>query len=150
MRPDPRQHPERDESGRIIYLGDVRRRRGSRRQEPDTHYLAALVLVAVACLAIWAAVLLTLQPARLLTYLAFFVPLGIALAALATIGVYALEWRRGLFPSLSRCVRRGALIAVVIVANLAVRAGHRWTLLIALGSVAVALLVDAVAARRDE
>ena len=150
MRPDPRQHPERDESGRIIYLGDVRRRRGSRRQEPDTHYLAALVLVAVACLAIWAAVLLTLQPARLLTYLAFFVPLGIALAALATIGVYALEWRRGLFPSLGRCARRGSLISAVIVANLAVRAGHRWTVLVALGSVAAALLVDAVAARRDE
>lgn len=150
MRPDPRQHAERDESGRIIYLGDVRRRRGSRRQEPDTHYLAALLLVAVACLAIWAAVLLTLQPARLLTYLAFFVPLATAVAALATIGAYVVEWRRGLFPSLGRCARRGALFSAVIVANLAAQAAHRWSVLVALGSIGVGIILDAIAARHDQ
>jgi hypothetical protein len=149
MRPDPRQDHERDASGRIIYLGDVRRRR-SRRTAPDRHYLAAVVLLGVVAWAVWLCVFLTLAPARLLTFLAFFVPLGLALAATGTVVAYAIDVRRTQVPSLLRAGRRGSLVAAVLVTNLAVTAAHRWTPFVAIGSIALAVSADIVVARRSE
>ncbi len=142
MRPDP-QRPEQDDSGRIIYLGDVRRRRGLRPPTPDRAYLVILAAVALVSWLIWLGVVLTVAPLRLLTYLAFFLPLGIALAATASLGFYGIEWQRGLLPNVHRAIRRGVLLAAVVVVNLAVLPAHQWNVLVGVVSVTVALLVDA-------
>src|SRR5947199_6858072 len=111
MRPDPTERHEHDPSGRIIYLGDVRRRRGSKRQSPDHHYLATLALIALVGWAAWTIVLFNLSPSKLLTYLAFFVPLAIALTASATLVAYAVEYQRQDYASLKSAGRRGVLFS---------------------------------------
>jgi hypothetical protein len=142
MRPNPT-HPRDEDSGRIIYLGDVRRRRSSRRrQTPDHHYVLVLGLVAIAAWIVWLSVFLTLPPARLLTYLAFFAPLFVAVAGSCTVIAYAIDWRRGYYPSLRECLRRGTLAAAVVVVNLAAMAAHHWMLPLAIGTIAVAVLLD--------
>lgn len=142
MRPDPHHVPERDDSGRIIYLGDVRRRKGRRRQSPDQHYLIALAACALAGWGVWLAVILSLAPSRLLTYLAFFLPLSFALAATGTLAAYAVEWRRELLPSLVRAGSRGILFAAVVVTNLTFQAAHRWTPIVTVVALAIAVLID--------
>ena len=149
MRPDPTERHEHDPSGRIIYLGDVRRRRGPKRQSPDHHYLAVVALAALAGWAAWVIVLFTLPPSKLLTYLAFFIPLAIATASTATLLAYALEQRRTHYASLTGAGRRGASFAAVVILNLAFLAAHRWTVVIAALSVLVAIAVDIVASRRS-
>jgi hypothetical protein len=149
MRPNPTQHHDSD-SGRIIYLGDVRRRRSSKgRQAPDRHYLLVLALAAIAAWGVWLVVLFTLPPARLLTYLAFFVPLSVAVGCTGTLVAYGLEWRLGYFPSLGTCLRRGFLAAVAVVLNLAFLAAHRWILPIGAVSIAAAVFTDLAAALRN-
>ncbi|MGH2441831.1 MAG: hypothetical protein ACRDFX_01540 [Chloroflexota bacterium] len=142
MRPDPRQHNDVDASGRIIYLGDVRRRRNGRRQGADSYYLVAVSLVGLAGFAIWFAVLLTIRPEKLLTYLAFFLPLSTGVAALGVLAAYAVDWRRGLFPSLMRCGQRGLVLAALLDANLGFAAAHRWTVIVAALSLVAAGAAD--------
>ena len=149
MRPNPRQDHERDAHGRIIYLGDVRRRRTSRRLAPDRHYLGAVALVALAGWAVWLTVLFTLSPAKLLTYVAFFLPLAVALAATGTLLAYGVDLRTARFPSLQRASRRGVLMAAAIVANLGFVAAHGWTPIAAVVSVALAVGIDLIASRRS-
>lgn len=149
MRPDPSERHEHDPSGRIIYLGDVRRRRGSRRQSPDRHYLAALALVGLAGWAAWAIVLFNLSPSKLLTYVAFFAPLAIALSATSTLAAYLVEHRQPEYASLRRAGRRGFSFAAAIVVNLAFLAAHRWSIFVAALTVLAILAVDIVASRRD-
>jgi hypothetical protein len=142
MRPNPSQ-PHDADSDRIIYLGDVRRRRSvRRRQAPDHHYLIVIGLIGIAAWIVWLAVLVTLPPARLLTYFAFFTPLFVAVACTGAVVAYAVDWRRGLFPSLSICVRRGLLTAGVVVLNLALLAAHHWMLPVLIVSAVGAVLVD--------
>lgn len=105
-------------------------------------------MVAAGFLAVWLAVVLTLSPQRLLTFLAFFAPLFGALAAIGAVVAYAVEWQRGYYPSLRECLRRGVLGAGVVVLNLALVAAHRWKLPVAGGSVAAAILLDIVLAWR--
>jgi hypothetical protein len=143
MRPNPTQ-PHDTDSGRIIYLGNVRRRRSARRrQAPDRHYLALTGVIGIAAWAVWATVLLTLPPARLLTYLAFFTPMFVGMAAVGALASYAVDWRRGFYPSLRASLRRGVLAAAVVVANLAFLAAHRWTPLFAAVSVGMVAAVEA-------
>lgn len=142
MRPTVQHHDTREQSGRIIYLGDVRRRRSGRRRAPDRHYLLALCLVAVVAWTLWLAVFLSLPPARLLTYAAFLAPLWVALAATGSIAAYGLEWKRGYAPSLRACTRRGVLFASVLVVNLAVQAAHRWVLPVGAITVMAVVVVD--------
>lgn len=149
MRPDPHHPTSHDDTDRIIYIGDVRRRRQGKRRAPDRHYLAVLAVIAVAAWAAWVTILLTLAPARLLTYLAFFAPLGVALAATAALVIYAAEWRAGRFPSLGASVRRGVLVGLLIVVNLALQASHHWSVPGAGISVLGAIAVEAVAERRS-
>ncbi|HZU12781.1 MAG TPA: hypothetical protein VFB58_08080 [Chloroflexota bacterium] len=141
---------DRDEAGRIIYLGDVRRRKTSRRRlSPDRHYLAALAVVALAAWALWALVVLTLPPARLLTYLAFFLPFGLALASTGALVAYAAERRFGTAPSLSGSVRRGILLGAFAVLNGATLAAHLWSPVVLLGGAVVAAAADTVLSRRS-
>lgn len=149
MRPDPTERHENDSSGRIIYLGDVRRRRGSKRQSPDTHYLAAFALVAAAGWAAWAIVLFNLSPSRLLSYIAFMAPLAVALAATASLAAYFVEHQRDGYASLRAAARRGALFAIVIVVNLTCLGAHRWSVVVLALSVVVIVGLDVVAARRS-
>jgi hypothetical protein len=148
MRPDPHHPTAHDDTDRIIYIGDVRRRRQGKRRAPDRHYLAAVAAVSVAAWAIWVVVLLTLAPSRLLTYLAFFVPLGLALAATSALAIYGAEWRSGRLPSLTDSIRRGILVALLIVANLALQASHHWSIPGAGISILAAIVAEAVAERR--
>lgn len=149
MRPHPHHHHPPGETGRIIRLGDVRRRRAARTRAPDRHYLASLFLVAAVCWALWLTVLFTVPPVRLLTYIAFLTPLCVALAASGALLAYAIDWQRGLAPSLSTCGRRGVLGALLVVLNLAAQAAHRWTPLLALGSVVGVVVVDLLLAQWD-
>lgn len=150
MRPHPDDRRSDNQSGRIIYLGEVRRRRSGReRQAPDRHYLAAFALVAAASWGIWVTVLVTLQPARLLTYLAFFLPLGVALGATGAIVAYGVDRRAGRLPGLRSCVRRGGLVSALIVVNLAFHAGRHWSVLVLGVSVLLALAAEAASARSD-
>lgn len=151
MRPDPTHGPQGDSTGKIIYLGDVRRRRRgrSRPHAPDRRYLILLGITATVSWAIWLAVLFTLAPARLLTYLAFFIPFSVALAATATLAAYAIDWRRGLFPNLVTCARRGIVLALVITANLAFVAAHRWILPVG-GITVVAAVLSEIALEHRE
>lgn len=136
------------ESAQIIYMGDVRRRRGKTRQAPDRQYLGAIALVAASAWSVWITVLFSLAPARLLTYVAFFAPLYVALAASGTLIAYWLEWKQGRVASLRTSVRRGALFAVVAVGNLAFLAGHRWSPVIGFVTIVAVLAVEAPAVRK--
>jgi hypothetical protein len=149
MRPDPTERHDHDPSGRIIYLGDVRRRRGSKRQSPDHHYLAALALIAVAGWAAWSVVVINLNPSKLLTYLAFFAPLSIALIATATLAAYVVDFRRLEYASLRIAGRRGFSFAAVVVINLSVLAAHHWSVFVAAVTVLIAVAGDVLASRRD-
>lgn len=148
MRPDPHHPTAHDDTDRIIYIGDVRRRRQGKRRAPDRHYLAAVAAVGVVAWAIWIVVLLTLAPSRLLTYLAFFAPLGLALAATSGLIIYSAEWRSGGLPDLRASIRRGILVALLIVANLALQASHHWSIPGAGISILVAIAIEAVAEHR--
>jgi len=148
MRPTPHRHAL-DESDRIISLGDVRRRRAARSRAPDRHYLAALALVAATAWVCWLVVLLTIPPARLLTYLAFFAPLWIAVSASGAMAAYGVLWRRDSYPSLGVCARRAALAATVLVVNLAILAGHRWNIVVGSASIVAAIAADALISQRS-
>lgn len=140
--------PAQKDSARIIYMGDVRRRRGKQRQAPDKHYLGAVGLVALSAWSIWVTVLFSLEPARLLTYLAFFLPLAVALAATGTLAAYWMEWKMGGMPSLRISYRRGALFALALTANLALAAGHKWSPVTAIVVLLLAGGAEAAASRR--
>lgn len=148
MRPDPTERHEHDSTGRIIYLGDVRRRRGSKRQSPDHHYLAALALIALAGWAAWAIVLFNLTPSKLLTYVAFFLPFFIALAASATLVAYLVEQQRYQFAGLRAAGRRGASFAAVVVINLAFLAAHHWSVPVLAVTALAAVGADVLVSRR--
>lgn len=149
MRPHPHHHHPPGDTGRIIRLGDVRRRRAARTRAPDRHYLASLLLIAAVGWALWLTVLFTLPPARLLTYVAFLAPLWLAVAASGALVAYGIEWKRGLVPSLAVCGRRGALTALLVVLNLAALSAHRWSLPLLIGSVVAVTTVDLLLTRRD-
>jgi hypothetical protein len=136
-------------STRIIYMGDVRRRRGKQRQAPDRQYLGAIALVALSAWSIWITVLFSLEPARFLTYVAFFLPLAVALAASGTLIAYAVDWRSGNRPSLGAAARRGLLFASLAVANLSFQAAHRWSPLIGVITILLVLGLEASALRRQ-
>ena len=148
MRPDPTERHEHDQSGRIIYLGDVRRRKGAKRQSPDRYYLAALGLIALAGWAAWGVVMFSLSPSRLLSYLAFLTPLGIGLFASSTLLAYAVEYRRHHYARLLDAGRQGTLVTAVVLLNLSLLAAHHWVVYFAVGSVVAAVAADIVARRR--
>lgn len=150
MRPDPQDTSTDRDVDRIIYLGDVRRRKvARRRQAPDRHYLAALGLVAAASWAVWLTVVFSLQPARLLTYVAFFAPFAIALAATCSIALYLGEQSVGRLPVLGAEVRRGVLVSAVVVFNAGFQAAHRWSIAVLGISLLLAIAAEAIAARRQ-
>jgi len=147
MRPDPQHRRSGPDPESIIYLGDVRKRRRARRRAPDRQYIAAIVVVALAAWAAWAVVFTTLAPSRLLTYLAFFAPLTIALLCTLTLAAYALNRRLGNDAGLRSSARLGALAAGLVVANLALAAAHRWSLLTAGITIVLATIVNIVLRR---
>ena len=148
MHPTPHRQTA-GEAGRIISLGDVRRRRAGRSRAPDGPYLAALALSAVGAWACWLVVLLAIPPSRLLTYVAFFAPLWIAITATGALASYGVTWKRGSFPSLRSCVRHGSLAASLVVLNLAVAAAHRWSVVIGFASLAAATAAEVLVSRRS-
>lgn len=148
MRPTPHHGRDYEETGRIISLGDVRRRRAGRPRAPDKQYLAALVFAAIFSWLAWLTVVLTIPPARLLTYIAFFVPFWTAVTTSGMLLAYGIDWRRGAIPSLRTGARRGALVSSVLSLNLAFAAAHKWSLLVPLTSVGVAVVCDYLADHR--
>lgn len=106
--------------------------------------LLALLGVGTVALAVWIGILLTVAPHRLLTYLAFFVPLWIFVACFGAGGLYWLAARaaRTHLRTLANSVRLGCLVASLIVVNLSLAAAHRWTPVFFLASAAVAGVVE--------
>ena len=148
MRPDPHHRYSGKDSGRIIYLGDVRRRRAAARRAPDRYYLLGLLLVGLAGWAMWLTIFLTVPPPRLLTYTAFCGSLWVALAATTAVAAYGIEWKVGGYPLLSVCFRRGALVAFVVVLNLALLAAHHWLLPAGLVVAVAALMTELALTQR--
>ncbi len=144
MHPDPQQDPRYDDPGRIIHLGEVRRRRRSAGVLPDRHYLAGMLTAAVLGWLSWITVVLTVPPSKLLTYLAFFVPLWLALSATGSALAHMMESRALGMADFRHSVRRGALFGVVVVANLVLLAAHRWSLPALAVLCGAALFVDVV------
>jgi hypothetical protein len=149
MRPDPQHRRDDRNTGRIIYIGDVRKRRGGQRQTPDRYYLAALALIGAMGWAAWLTVVMSLAPSRLLSYVAFFAPLAVALSATATIVLYAIDWWRGRLPTLRTCLRRAVLIAAVIEVNLAFLGARLWLAGVAAISIAAAVLLEVALSVRN-
>jgi hypothetical protein len=148
MRPDPHNRHSQPAPNRVIYLGDVRRKRALRHRAPDRQYLAALVLVALVAWAIWLTVLATVPPARLLTYVAFLGPLWVAIASTGALAAYGIDWRRGLLRQLSVSLRRGVFAATLVVLNLALRAAHHWSLIVVGASLVAAALLEIALSQR--
>ena len=149
MRPQPQNRGHGEDPGRIIYLGDVRRRRRAESTRlHDYQYIIAVVPVALVAWALFLTVALTVPPSKLLTYVAFFLPLWIALWATGCLAFYLGET---LFigPSdLGDSVRRGCLLALFAVVNLAALAAHHWSVALLGVSATAAVLVDLGRAHR--
>jgi hypothetical protein len=90
-----------------------------------------------------------LSPERLLTYVAFFLPLSFALSASAAIAIYMIELRAGRFPMLGPSIRRGILVAAILIVNLAFQAAHRWSVPVAGVSILGAIALEVVAERKS-
>jgi len=149
MRPTVDHQKSDDDSGRIIYLGDVRRKRTGRTRAPDAEYIVAFALIAATAFGMWFVVLFKVAPERLLTYALFFIPLWVALTSTACLIAYWLEWRHGGVPALRSCLRRGVLAASVPVFNLAAAAAHFWSLPLAAVSLLLATVVEVALSRRS-
>src|SRR5947209_7242504 len=135
MRPQPQNRGHGDDLGRIIYLGDVRRRRRTTSARLHDHqYLVAVTLVALVGWALFLTVALTVPPSKLLTYVAFFLPLWIGLSGTAYLFFTGMD--------LGTSVRRGCLLASFTVVNLAALAGHHWSPALFGLSAVGAVLVD--------
>lgn len=143
MHPSPDSHYERNDVGRIVHLGEVRRRRQhSRYPSSQRYYLAVLLFVAAGAWTVWSIVLFSLPPFRLLTYLAFLAPLWVALASTGAAGWYGVERHMERFPRLSSCLRRGSLGATAVVLNLAFLAGNQWSPVVGIVLTASAVLAE--------
>jgi len=106
---------------------------GSRHQVStpfETPRLVALLVCGAIAFVVWIGVVWTVPPQRLLTYLAFFVPMFAFSACFLAALLYWLSSRRdNASPStLGQSVREGGIMAVVLVVNLAFVSGHRWSL----------------------
>ncbi len=117
----------------------------------ETSRVLALLGVGTMAVAMWAGVVLTVPPQRLLTYLAFFIPFW---AFVACYGAAALYWITGRveFPhprALGNSVREGALISFVVSGNLAFVAAHRWTFLVLVIAAGLALALELIARFRS-
>jgi hypothetical protein len=106
--------------------------------------LFALLVVGIVAFAVWIGVLIAVPPERLLSYLAFFVPLWAFVACGLAAGLYWFTTRvQSPHPrALSNSVREGSLVSGVLTVNLAFSAGHRLTLLVFLITIALALSVE--------
>jgi hypothetical protein len=121
----------------------------------DPHRPAALILAGGAALLVWLAVVIAIPPHRLLTYLAFFVPFWVFVASSTAAGLYwfASESQESSRLALKNAVRRGAIVASLLVANLALLAAHRWqpvSAVILLGIAGAVELAGYVRAARTE
>jgi hypothetical protein len=142
MRPDPQRRRKAPETGQIIYIGDVRRRRGPRKQTPDRYFLAAIGLVAAMGWGAWITVLMSLPPSRLLSYLAFFIPLAVALTGTGTIAIYTFQWWRGAIGDLWTSARQAFLATAVVEVNLGFLGARLWLIAIAAASIAAAVMIE--------
>ncbi len=142
MQPDFRDETEHSPDDRIIYIGDVRRRRSNVSRQEDRHYLYVMSACALFAWAVWLVVALNLSPAKLLTYLAFLSPLWLALALTGTVIALVLAAKHSESVSVRVSARRGMIAASVVVGNLGLSAAHLWSLLALLLLLAAAAGVE--------
>jgi hypothetical protein len=133
-------------SSRVIYLGTIRRRRST---HFDRRRFTALLLAGMLSLTIWLIVVITIVPARLPSYLAFFLPLWLGLTTISAALYYRVQARNPSFgvQLFAVSVRRGALIASVIVFNLVLLAVRHWDPLVAVIVIAVVVIAEVVMIR---
>ncbi len=106
-------------------------------------FLLLLALVAWVTLTLFTRFI---APNTVLSFIAFFIILFVALASTLTFVAYtisrALLARRAYRPALRQSLREGTLLALVIVLNLLLLALHSWNIFTALASVASAVVLE--------
>lgn len=107
----------------------------------DPRRFVALVVLGSVAFAVWLGVIFTVPPHRLLTYLAFLVPFWIAVAAFTAALFYRFFAGRQNAGELvlTSSVSGGAIVASVAVINLSLLASHKWSPLLLLISLVLAL-----------
>lgn len=113
------------------------------------HFLIVLAPLAWAGLAIYA---YFVPPRGLLAFVAFFLLLDVALTSAFSPIAYAISLRfissRLYRATVRHAIRQGALLALVIVLNLILRALHSWNIFTAIIIVAAAIVIEVVSLAR--
>lgn len=112
-------------------------------------FLIILAPLAWAGLAIYA---YFVPPRGLLSFIAFFLLLDVALTSAFAPIAYAIGLRfissRLYRATVRHAIRQGALLALVIVLNLILRALHSWSIITAIIILAVAIVIEVVSLAR--
>lgn len=113
------------------------------------HFLIVLAPLAWAGLAIYA---YFVPPRGLLSFVAFFLLLDVALTSAFAPIAYAINLRfissRLYRATVRHAIRQGALLALVIVLNLILRALHSWSIITAIIILAAAIVIEVVSLAR--
>lgn len=111
----------------------------------DMHRVVALLAVGALGFVLWLVVLISIAPHKLLTYLAFLTPFWIFLSAFTAVGLYWWRSRHGSeLAAIRSSMRHAAILASIIVAILALSAGHWLSLTSVVIVLAGALAVEGV------
>lgn len=113
----------------------------------DPRRFVALLALGLLSLLVWIAVLDSVPPHRLLTYLAFFIPMTLWIGSFSAAALYWTGHRRRTAGSAAfeNSARRGGFIAASIVANLALVAARKWSLAAFLVVVCCAGIIELIA-----
>jgi len=113
------------------------------------HFLIVLAPLAWAGLAVYA---YFVPPRGLLSFVAFFLLLDVALTCTFSPIAYAISLRfissRLYRATVRHAIRQGALLALIIVLNLILRALHSWSIFTAIIIVAAAIVIEVVSLAR--
>ncbi len=113
------------------------------------HFLIVLAPLAWAGLAIY---VYFVPPRGLLSFMAFFLLLDVALTSTFSPIAYAISLRfissRLYRATVRHAIRQGALLALVIVLNLVLRALHSWSIITAIIILAAAIVIEVVSLAR--
>jgi len=85
-------------------------------------------------------------PSTPVAFIAFFVILSVALTSTCALLIYLISSRlfasQRYYPTIHQAMRQGALLSLVIVLNLIMRALHSWSLFMALTILGAAVVVE--------
>ncbi|SRR5579885_1369596 len=86
------------------------------------------------------------SPSTPVAFIAFFIILSVALTSTLALLIYGISSlllaSRRYYPTVRQAIRQGALLSLVIVLNLIIRALHSWSLFMALTILGAAVIVE--------